>query len=1428
MTISNTTNVKGLYTFGNELSFPEGSLEVADNVVIDEDGIVKPRRGFKDIGQELPVISQRVKQHLSYKKNLIRHYGTTLEWLNGEVFSQFSGVYEQLSSDTRIKFQEANSNLYFTTKKGVMKISAKSANDFLTTPNYITPAGVPKAIDIYGTPVYSESGYLPPQSKVAYKVLFGKKDFNNNLLLGAATSRFVVSNISKDIFTFERTFLTYKQDENFVAQRTVVTCSNVNNTYETNTVNPNSYILIDNAENENKYILWFDKGTGIAPVVSGYTNIRIDLQSLGSSDPVGPAIVSQVASFGGLNGINLTISGNILTFTNTTAGISLGVRPVGGDADNLGPVGAWAFTVAETGTVSRYIKKFFTVNTLDKKYCVYYGNSQTIDTVPEDPSLDSGYEFIGIQIANNSPKSYIATRTSAVLSTVIASSFSIEASTSGANPFVSLTSINGGNIPDSTQGNITTSVMEVSIVNQGAVTSGKNANVELTFTIPENIDNTFFYRIYRTAYISSLELEIPFDQLDPGEECFLVYEEGVTQPSGSKITIIDSTPESFRQTGEPLYENPESGDGTLSANNVPPVAVDITNYNGYTFYSNTSNNHSFSLDILSIDSLTADLSKIQISNQFLSKKYEFVGKKQITRITTSTKSDTKVHTPINEDSYIVLYSADNETKYIVYFDDGTGSAPEVSDAILVRVNISELLLTDYVAEVMAISLSQFPDFSIETQGNDVIITNIENGSSIETTTPNEDPVLDIGTGWVIDTEQLGEGEDLLNGKILLSAFPSVGIKIEKTARSIVDVINADSSSPINGFYVSGQNDIPGKIQFEAKDTSQGEFYISIESGNTTDFIPELPELIVGTITDVYQISTGVTGLEIVGHDFVEGEEVFFNLPNTIPVINGKYKVSVIDSNNIQIDAVFSMGDSTGSSYFFPFATSDNSAIPNRLMFSKRNQPEAVPRLNYIDIGTRDEPIKRILALRDNLFIMKTDGIFMLSGYDSRYFTVRQLDTERIGVPDSAQVLNNQIYMMSTNSILTINESSPSIISRMIENKIRDVVDFCPNFDSIGFGVAYDDDRSYTIWLPEDSTDEIATQAFRYNILTRSWTRWTKSATCGLVVGVTQRLYIGDGDRAVTMVERKKKDRTDQADRNFDVFLNIESFIDGRYRLSSVEDIEVGDVITQTQVVSVDLYNMLLDKLNIDTGLPSTDYDSLVCKTADNIASLLTSLNLKLIDDDSSGTVTMHVFDNTDWDQLVVSFNELMDELNDLNCVTTFKDYQKATRPVEYEYIVESVNVVQNEVTFNIETNIVQGTLVVYKQIKSEIIFNPTHFGNPSSWKQVSMGYVLFDQNNFYRMKLEYNTDLSASYEGSWFDGKGSGFWGSRDWGFTRNNNYWGGDGNDAPRRSIIPRNKQRCRYIKPRITHSTARDFFRINGIAFAVREYSNRAYKGL
>src|SRR5690606_2888305 len=124
---------------------------------------------------------------------------------------------------------------------------------------------------------------------------------------------------------YEKTNATFKEDENYLVQKTSIYCSNRNDTQETS--GNDSYLLIDTANNENKYIIWFNQGISpLAPSISGYTNIEVDLSSLASGDNVAPKIVETLDAVTSLEGFTYTLNGERIIFENTSPGVSLGVR----------------------------------------------------------------------------------------------------------------------------------------------------------------------------------------------------------------------------------------------------------------------------------------------------------------------------------------------------------------------------------------------------------------------------------------------------------------------------------------------------------------------------------------------------------------------------------------------------------------------------------------------------------------------------------------------------------------------------------------------------------------------------------------------------------------------------------------------------------------------------------------------------------------------------------------------------------------------------------------------------------------------------------------------------------------------------------------------------------------------------------------------
>jgi len=180
----------GLYISPNNLSgTPPGSLAIADNVVINNKNIISSRRGQTQYGTALTLTPPgQVNKLFNYVNSLILNYQSKLAYDSGSgTWVDYSGSYTVPNEDYKMRSLEALRNIYFTTSQGILKIDALTA-----TPRI---AGVVEALGGTGS-VTGSSGFLLENSSVAYRILWGYEDANNNLILGAPSQRLVVTNPS--------------------------------------------------------------------------------------------------------------------------------------------------------------------------------------------------------------------------------------------------------------------------------------------------------------------------------------------------------------------------------------------------------------------------------------------------------------------------------------------------------------------------------------------------------------------------------------------------------------------------------------------------------------------------------------------------------------------------------------------------------------------------------------------------------------------------------------------------------------------------------------------------------------------------------------------------------------------------------------------------------------------------------------------------------------------------------------------------------------------------------------------------------------------------------------------------------------------------------------------------------------------------------
>jgi len=505
--------------------------------------------------------------------------------------------------------------------------------------------------------------------------------------------------------------------------------------------------------------------------------------------------------------------------------------------------------------------------------------------------------------------------------------------------------------------------------------------------------------------------------------------------------------------------------------------------------------------------------------------------------------------------------------------------------------------------------------------------------------------------------------------------------------------------------------------------------------------------------------------------------------------------------------------------------SSNEVRGNRIYYSKFQQPEAVPLLNFIDIGPRDFSIQRIVALRDSLFIFKEDGIYRLSG-DVAPFSVAPFDFSlTLQAPDTAVVLNNQVHALTTQGVVQVTDTGINVISRDIENLLLSITG--PQFatETASFGVTYETDRSYLLFTVTNAEDTVATQCFRYNSFTNTWVRWDLTKTCGLVNFRDDKLYLGAPDLDIIEQERKSLNRTDYADREFDQQIAPEGVSQDLLTLSSIVNIEVGDVLLQTQYLTLSQFNRLLRQLDKDPGVADSDYEvSLEAIPGVNLRNRVNNLALKL---DADAEITANDFDASISKTLGFiatqsDFNIIIGKLNSDSSVF-FDNYDESTGTVPVESVVlEILEDPNNTVRVNYNFPFIEGPIIQYKAINSNVIYAPQVLGNPTTHKQVREGTFLFEDNNFTTATVGYKSDLSPFIETINFNGSGIGDWGQFLWG----GNNWGGISGAYPLRTLIPLQKQRCRFLQPQFRHKVAFEKFSLFGISLETREFSTRAYR--
>lgn len=411
----------------------------------------------------------------------------------------------------------------------------------------------------------------------------------------------------------------------------------------------------------------------------------------------------------------------------------------------------------------------------------------------------------------------------------------------------------------------------------------------------------------------------------------------------------------------------------------------------------------------------------------------------------------------------------------------------------------------------------------------------------------------------------------------------------------------------------------------AEDSAAGEFQI-YSGGTPSENIAATAQSIV-KILNTYSSNTFLVGYYKSGFDELPGQMLFEKQtldPDSFSVVSSNVNcwTQIIPTSGTNI-----------------YNVSVNDVNVNRVYFSKVQQPEAVPLYRYFDIGSALKPIERIIALRDSVIVLKADGVYRIEGTSDSSLSVTTIDrTISIQAPNSAALFNNRVVFFSEQGVVAVSDLGAEVLSRPIEKLLLSLnADNNVNFKENTFGVGYESDRKYVLSTITAPGDTVCTQQYVYNSLTNTWTRWDRTNSCGIVNSRDDKLYFGGtfDSEAHVYQERKSLTSTDYADDQYNI--TIVSATDLTVELSNLDDVEVGDTISQGGSSGV--------VVSIDEGAVTVEVDTLTDWTA-GAAILYKPIDVLVKTVQVSGGnpgVMKHIpecslyFENTDFEALTASF-----------------------------------------------------------------------------------------------------------------------------------------------------------------------------------------------
>lgn len=229
----------------------------------------------------------------------------------------------------------------------------------------------------------------------------------------------------------------------------------------------------------------------------------------------------------------------------------------------------------------------------------------------------------------------------------------------------------------------------------------------------------------------------------------------------------------------------------------------------------------------------------------------------------------------------------------------------------------------------------------------------------------------------------------------------------------------------------------------------------------------------------------------------------YYLSGSAPDAPGKVLVEARTDTTAPFTAVAS---ANGTAYVPSLGTAVNSTADgagNRLYFSKPGQPEAVPAVNFLEVGPTGSNILRVVPLGSQLYVVTDAGLYRVLGTDFTNWDVEPVDLTCVcAAPETCCTLDGSLFFLTSQGAVEVTEGSVSYISGDIDSDLRTVLQallYNPATSArplalYAFAVAHLLDHRVLFWLPKDASATACGYAYVYDRRARSWSRWYRTVT----------------------------------------------------------------------------------------------------------------------------------------------------------------------------------------------------------------------------------------------------------------------------------------------------------------------------------------------